>query len=96
VNRKLFNHLFVELSVSVGVRVPRYALWLELHDHGWNPEALCLSDALAFFDGPMDAFLCNRGLRISQRARSRLRKEIARFDPRYPLPQEIFERLSRS
>ena len=96
VSRKLFNHLFVELSVSVGKRVPRYALWLELHDLGWNPESLCVADALAFCDGPMEKFLGDRGMKISERARKRLRGELARFDPARPLPQEIFERLCGS
>jgi len=96
VTRKLFNHLFVELSVSVGRRVPRYALWLELHDLGWNPETLQVSEALAFCDGPMERFLSERGLKISPRARHRLRKGLARFDPTHPLPQEIFERLCGS
>jgi len=96
VSRKLFNHLFIELSVSIGKRVPRYALWLELHDLGWNPESLQVTEALAFCDGPMEAFLANRGMRISRRARKRLRKDLANFDPSRPLPQEIFERLCGS
>jgi hypothetical protein len=96
VSRKLFNHLFVELSVSIGKRVPRYALWLELHDLGWNPESLRVAEALAFCDGPMEGFLTDRGMKISQRARKRLRGELARFDPTRPLPQEIFERLCGS
>ena len=96
VSRKLFNHLFVELSVSIGKRVPRYALWLELHDLGWNPESLRVAEALAFCDGPMDGFLTNRGMKISRRARNRLRRELAKFDPNRPPPQEIFERLCGS
>ncbi len=93
VSRKLFNHLFVELSVSIGKRVPRYALWLELHDLGWNPESLRVAEALTFCDGPMEGFLTDRGLKISRRARKRLRGELAKFDPTRPLPQEILERL---
>ncbi len=96
VSRKLFNHLFVELSVSIGKRVPRYALWLELHDLGWNPESLRIADALAFCDGQMDGFLADRGLKISRRARNRLRRELANFDPTRPRPQEIFERICGS
>jgi len=96
VSRKLFNHLFIELSVSIGKRVPRYALWLELHDLGWNPESLQVTEALAFCDGPMEAFLADRGMRISRRARKRLRRDLANFDPSRPLPQEIFERLCGS
>ena len=95
-SRKLFNHLFVELSVSIGKRVPRYALWLELHDQGWDPESLLVAEALAFCDGPMEGFLTDRGMKISRRAQNRLRRELAKFDPTRPLPQEIFERLCGS
>lgn len=95
-SRKLFNHLFVELSVSIGQRVPRYALWLELHDLGWNPESLRVVEALEFCDGQMEGFLADLGLKISRRARNRLRGELAKFDPTRPLPQEIFERLCGS
>ena len=96
VSRKRFDHLFVELSVSVGKRVPRYALWLELHDLGWNPESLRIAEALKFCDGRMEGFLSHRGLKISRRERNRLRRELAKFDPTRPLPQEIFERLCGS
>jgi hypothetical protein len=96
VSRKLFNHLFVELSLSIGTRVPRYALWLELHDLGWDPESLQVTEALAFCDGPMEGFLSNRGMRISRRGRKRLRKALANFDPTRSLPHEIFERLCGS
>ena len=96
VSRKLFNHLFVELSVSIGKRVPRYALWLELHDLGWNPESLQVAEALAVCDGPMEGFLTDRGMKISPRARQQLRGELASFDPSRALPQEIFERLCGS
>jgi hypothetical protein len=96
VSRKLFNHLFIELSIAIGKRVPRYALWLELHDLGWDPESLRVADALRFCDGQMDGFLADRGLKISRRARNRLRKDLANFDPARPLPHEIFERLCGS
>ncbi len=95
-SRRLFEYLFVELSVSVGTRIPRYALWLRLHDLGWNPEALKPVEALAFCDGPMESFLADRGFALSPRAQSRLRKSLAKFDPSHPLPHEILERWSRS
>ena len=87
-SRQLFNHLFVELSVCVGTRIPRYALWLRLHDLGCNPEALRLSDALAFCDGPVDGFLADRGFSLSRRARRQLRKSLTKFDPIRPLPHD--------
>jgi hypothetical protein len=96
VSRRLFEYLFVELSVSVGTRIPRYALWLHLHDRGWNPEALKTADVLAFCDGPMESFLADRGFSLNQRAKNRLRKSLAKFDPLHPQPHEILERWSRS
>jgi hypothetical protein len=86
-SRKLFNHLFVELSVSVGAWIPRYALWLHLHDLGWDPESLSQSDAVAFCDGPLDRFLTDRGYRLSRRAHRRLRASLVKYDL-HPLPHE--------
>ena len=90
-SRLIFNHLFVELSVSVGIRIPRYALWLRLHDLGLNPEALRLADVLAFCDGPVDTFLADRGYTLSRRARRKLRKSLAKFDPIRPITDEIID-----
>ena len=80
-SRLVFNYLFVELSISVGVRLPRYALWLQLHDLGLDPEHLRLVDALAFCDGPAETFLADRGHTLSRRDHRKLRKSMARFDP---------------
>jgi len=44
----------------------------------------------------MESFLTDRGMKISQRAHKRLRKDLANFDPSRPLPHEIFERLCGS
>ncbi len=95
-NRRLFDHVFAEISVAVGIRVPRYALWLELQDHGWNPEAFTTQQALAFIDAGLLSFLSRRGLGISPRARRRLRKLIVRFDPDHPTPSEYFESWGRA
>jgi hypothetical protein len=95
-SRQLFNHLFVELSVCVGTRIPRYALWLRLHDLGCNPEALRLSDALAFCDGPVDTFLADRGFSLTRRAQRRLRKSLAKFDPLRPLPKDLLDNWMES
>ena len=90
-SRKLFNHLFVELSVNVGARVPRYALWLRIHDLGCDPEALRLVEALAFCEGPVDGFLADRGFSLSRRSRRRLLKSLAKYDPFHPSPQDRLE-----
>jgi hypothetical protein len=93
-SRKLFNHLFVELSVSIGAWIPRYALWLHLHELGWDPESLSQADAVAFCDGPLDRFLTDRGYRLSSRARRRLRASLVKYD-QYPLPHERLASWSR-
>ena len=84
------------ISVAAGIRVPRYALWLELHDLGWNPDAMTTEQALAFVDGAMQSFLGQRGLAVTPRAFRRLRKLIVRFNPDHPTPYEHFERWGRA
>lgn len=91
--RRRFDHLAVELSVEVGRAVPRFALWNALHDHGLDPEDLSAPAALAFFDGPLDAFLRDHGLRLGPRRARRLRRRVARYDPRHPSPEELFARF---
>ena len=86
--RRRFEHLVVELSVAAGKSVPRYRLWLRLHDLGWNPEDLEREEALAFCDGPLAIFLAEVGIRVNPRSQRRLRREISRFDPEMLSPYE--------
>ena len=58
----------IEVSLATGERVPRYALWLKLHERGSNPEELTRNAAMAFCDGPLQTFLADRGLRPPPRA----------------------------
>jgi hypothetical protein len=90
VRRRRFDHLAVELSVEVGRAVPRWALWTALHDQGQDPEDLSAPAAVAFCDGPLDAFLRDQGLTLGPRRTRRLRRRVARYDPRHPPPEEIF------
>jgi hypothetical protein len=71
----------VELSRAVEQTIPRYRLWLRLHDFGWDPEDLKLEQAVAFCKGPMKLFLTESGLEMSARANRHMRKEVGRFDP---------------
>lgn len=86
--RTRFDHLAVELSVAVGVAIPRYPLWLHLHEAGADPEALSRPSAIAFCEGSLVHFLVERGLWLSPRERRRLTKRVARFDPAHPSPAE--------
>lgn len=91
--RRRFDHLAVELSVEVGRAVPRWALWNAMHEQGLDPEDLSAPAALAFCDGPLDAFLRDQGLRLGRRHARRLRRRVARYDPSHPSPEELFARL---
>jgi hypothetical protein len=91
--RRRFEHLVVELSLELDALVPRYRLWLALHEQGLDPDALTREDLLAFCAGPIDGFLRAHGLRLRDRARRRLLATLARFDPRHPTPYERVARI---
>lgn len=91
--RRRFDHLFLEVSLAIEAPAPRYALWLGLHDLGWDPDALTREQAAAFCDGPLRRLLAERGIALAPRAERRLRRAVARFDPRVTTPEEHFARL---
>ena len=92
-DRRRFEHLFVEVSLALGAQVPRYPLWLRLRELGWNPEQLGRDEAIGFLDSHLEAFLADHELALSARSTRRLRHRIARFDPSHPTPYERMERL---
>jgi hypothetical protein len=89
-SRRRFEHLVVEISVRIGWRVPRYALWLRLHHQGMDPEALSRSAAVAFCQEPLQLFLAEHGVLLPARHRRRLLRSVERFDPDHPTPEEFF------
>jgi hypothetical protein len=95
VRRRRFDHLWAELSVELGRLVPRYPLWLALHEFGLDPERLAVQDLLRFWDGPLPAFLRAHGLFLPPRRARSLRRRVARFDPSLPTPYERFAALTR-
>ena len=90
--RRRFDHLVVELSVAIGTRVPRYALWLRMHEYGWVPEELTREQAVSFCGTPLSSFLATRGLRLRARRQKKLLYEMERYDPALPTP---YERMAR-
>lgn len=76
--------------MAVGVAIPRYPLWLRLHELGSNPEALSREEAVDFCSGPLIHFLVDLGYWLSPRARRRLVRAIDRFDPKLRPPEERF------
>ena len=91
--RRRFDHLVVELSLALGESVPRYALWLRLHEEGFDPEALGRSQAIAFCEAPLERFLDELGLELEPRRLRRLRRVVDRFDPELSTP---YERITES
>ena len=91
--RRRFEHLLAEVSVSVGAAVSRYGLWLHLHEHGTDPEALTRGTTLAYCRGPLRDFLAGQGYLLRERPLRRLLRSVERFDAEHMTPEE---RLSRS
>lgn len=92
--RRGFDHLFAELSVAVGRRLPRWDLWLRLRELDLDPDRLSRADAIRFCDAHLESYLGERGLRLSERGVRRLRRAVGRCDPRHPTPAEVMARLT--
>jgi hypothetical protein len=91
--RRRFDHLVLEISLAVGELIPRYPLWLRLHELGWNPERLSPQATIAFCGAPLTRFLADHGLALSGRARRRLERNLRRYDPAIPTPYERMARI---
>ena len=87
-DRRRFDHLVHELSLELGDGIPRYALWLRIHEAGLDPERLTREEALALCGGFLKRFLRENGRRLSPLARRRVRRSVARFEPALPTPEE--------
>ena len=92
--RRRFDNLHIELSVALGVAVPRFELWIELHKYGIDPERLTREDTMAFCDGPLESYLHRCGLSLRPRALRRLCRKVRKYDPAIPTPYERFAALS--
>jgi hypothetical protein len=86
--RRRFDHLALEVSLAAGRAVPRYALWLALHESGADPERLTRTETVAFCDAGLPGFLAAHGLSLRHSALRRLRNAVRRFDPSVPTPEE--------
>jgi hypothetical protein len=91
--RRRFDNLHTELSVALGIAVPRFALWMELHECDIDPERLTQEQAIAFCDGPLESYLRRSGLSLRRRALRRLCRKVRKFDPDIATPYERFAAL---
>jgi hypothetical protein len=92
--RRRFDNLHIELSVALGVAVPRFELWIELHKYDIDPERLTQEETMAFCDGPLESYLHRCGLSLRPRALRRLCRKVRKYDPAIPTPYERFAALS--
>ena len=92
-DRRRFDHLVRELSHELDEAVPRFALWLRIHELGLDPEGLTRDEAVYLCGSFLKRFLRERGWRLSTLARRRLRRSVARFDPAVPTPDGHLEAL---
>jgi hypothetical protein len=91
--RRRFDNLHTELSVALGVAIPRFGLWMELHECNMDPERLTQEEAMAFCDGPLESYLHRRGLSLRRRALRRLCRKVRKYDPSIATPYERFAAL---
>jgi len=79
--------------VILGRALPRYPLWLRLHEAGFDPERISRDELVAFSGPPLEHFLAEQGLVLSQREQRRLERSLLRFDPSLPTPEEHLDRV---
>ena len=91
--RRRFDHLFIEVSLALDAAIPRYAMWLALHDQGFDPEGLSAEQATAFCGGPLRRFLSEHGYWLSPQNQLRVRRAVERYDPAVRTPEEHFARF---
>ena len=94
--RRRFDNLHAELSLALRVALPRYPLWLELHQWDIDPEQLSGEQAMVFCDGPLASYLHRLGLSLRPRALRRLCRKVANYDPTVITPDERFAAISES
>lgn len=90
--RRRFDHLVMELSLALDRPIPRYPLWLYLHEVGYDPELLTRREAVEFCERYLDFFLARHGAALAPRRARRLLRQVERFDPTFPTPEERFAR----
>ena len=76
--RRTFNRLHEELSLERNVLYPRYELWVELSEAGYDPEALDPTEAEAW---------------CRDNDHSAIARKMHKFDPAVDTPEDIMKRL---
>jgi hypothetical protein len=88
VERRRFEHLYVELCLALGELAPRYALWLHMGESGCEPDTLERDAVVRFCSDDLEPFLFQHGLALTPRKLRRLVRSVSRFDPSQATPEE--------
>ena len=92
-NRRRFDRLVVELSVSLDRWVARYALWQAVREAGYDPESWSGAEAERFCTVQLPRWLRLNGHALPEARLKKLARSMARFDPALLTPEEHFARL---
>lgn len=88
VARRRLDHLHAEICVAAGRRLSRFALWMALAESGARPASLAQEDVIRFCGGALERFLREREVELPPPRLRRLVRRVARFDARWPTPEE--------
>jgi hypothetical protein len=76
--RRTFNRLHEELSLERDELYPRYELWLDVSEAGYDPETLAPAEAEAW---------------CRDNGHSAIAQKMHKFDPAMDTPEDIMKRL---
>ena len=93
--RRVFNRLVIEISLSVGHCISRYALWVYLHELEIDPEQMTARDAAALCGVRLRRFIAAEGIRLEPGELHRLEQQIRGINPYRPDPYDRVEGLER-
>jgi hypothetical protein len=93
--RRVFNRLVIEISLSVGHCVSRYALWLYLHELDLDPEEMTAGDAAELCGVRLRRFLAAEGIRLEPGELHKLERRIRGINPYRPDPYDRIEGMER-
>ena len=78
-SRRVFNKLHEELSLAAGAPVPRWPLYQDVQDAGFDPEAMSPEEA---------------SLWCKDNGHPKVARKLRRYNPDLETPEEVMERLT--
>ncbi len=88
-----FERLCFAIELALGRPAPRWPLWLHLRESGIDPERAGAASLRPAVEQALASIRAELGSPFSPQERRRLRRALARFDPRFAPAYEHAERL---